>query len=131
MTMPNTQSRAGFTLIDTLVTVAVLAVIMAAAVPTVMNVTESMKLGQAQRDVEVELNSARLTAVSSNRPMRVRFNCPAAGQYRMVELIGSPSKPDANDSASDRCSATKYKLPANDRSPITRPNHDGPVRYLP
>jgi Tfp pilus assembly protein FimT len=113
------------------VTMTVLSIMMAAALPTVMDVTQTMKLGQAQREVEVEMNGARLAAVSSNRPMRVRFNCPAAGKYRVVELIGSPSHPDANDSAGDRCSDTKWKYPANDNEPVTRPNHDGAVRTLP
>jgi prepilin-type N-terminal cleavage/methylation domain-containing protein len=129
--MSNTRSRAGFTLIDMMVTIGVLAILMASALPVVMGVTEGMKLGQAQREVEVEMNSARLTAVSSNRPMRIRFNCPATGQYRVVELIGTPSHPDANDDASDRCDDTKWKFPANDNEPVTRPNHDGPVRWLP
>ena len=129
--MPRTQQRAGFTLIDMVVAMTVMTILMAAAVPTLIDVTQSMKLGQAQREVEVEMNSARLKAVSSNRPMRIRFNCPAAGQYRVVELIGTPSTPDANDDASDRCSDTKWKYPANDNEPVTRPNLDGPVRSLP
>jgi len=129
--MSKTQLRGGFTLIDMVVTMTLLSILMAMAVPTLIDVTQSMKLGQAQREVEVEMNSARLTAVSSNRPMRIRFNCPATGKYRVVELIGSPSHPDANDSAGDRCSDTKWKYPANDNEPITRPNHDGAVRTLP
>ena len=129
--MANTHSRAGFTLIDMVVTMTVLTILMAAALPVMTDVTSGMKLGQAQREVMVEMNSARLIAVSANRPMRVRFNCPDDGQYRVVELIGSPSTPDANDSASDRCSDSKWKYPANDNDPVTRPNHDGPVRSLP
>jgi prepilin-type N-terminal cleavage/methylation domain-containing protein len=129
--MLRTQRRHGFTLIDMVVTMTVLTILMAAAVPALVDVTQSMRLGQAQRDVEVEMNSARLAAVSSNRPMRIRFNCPDTGQYRVVELIGTTSHPDANDSAADRCSDTKWKYPANDNEPVTRPNHDGPVRTLP
>jgi hypothetical protein len=45
--------------------------------------------------------------------------------------MGTPSKPDTNDTASDRCSDTKWKYPANDNDPTSRPNHDGPVRQLP
>jgi prepilin-type N-terminal cleavage/methylation domain-containing protein len=129
--MSNTHSRAGFTLIDMIVTMTVLTILMAAALPTLNDVTSGMKLGQAQREVMVEMNSARLIAVSANRPIRIRFNCPAAGKYRVVELIGSPSSPDADDSATDRCDDTKWKYPANDNDPVTRPNHDGAVRLLP
>ena len=129
--MSKTRSRAGFTIIDTVVTLTVMAILMAMALPTIVDVTSGLKLGQAQREVMVEMNSARLTAVSSNRPMRIRFNCPETGKFRVVELIGTPSSPDPNDSASDRCSDTKWKVPANDTDPVTRPNHDGAVRILP
>jgi prepilin-type N-terminal cleavage/methylation domain-containing protein len=131
MHMQRMQSRAGFSLIDMMVAISVMAILVAAAVPRLLNVAESVKLGQAQRDVNQELNQARLRAVSANRPIRVRFNCPAVGQYRITELIGSPSVPDTNDTASDRCSETKWRYPANDTDPATRPNHDGPTRYLP
>jgi prepilin-type N-terminal cleavage/methylation domain-containing protein len=131
MHMHRLQPRDGFSLIDMMVAISVMAILAAAAVPQLVNVADSMKLGQAQRDVNIELNQARLRAVSANRPILVRFNCPVAGQYRMTELIGSPSVPDANDTANDRCSQTKWTYPANDSDPATRPNHDGPIRYLP
>jgi prepilin-type N-terminal cleavage/methylation domain-containing protein len=129
--MTNIQTRAGFTLIDMVVTMTILTILMGAALPIMVDVTQGMKLGQAQREVQFEMNSARLTAVGFNRPMRIRFNCPETGKYRVVELIGSPSHPDTNDDATDRCSDTKWKYPANDNEPVTRPNHDGAVRSLP
>lgn len=129
--MQRVHPHAGYSLIDMMVTISVMAILAAAAVPQLVDVADSMKLGQAQRDVNVELNQARLLAVSANRPIRVRFNCPAVGQYRLTELIGSPSVPDANDTANDRCSESKWSYPASDNDPSTRPNHDGPIRYLP
>jgi type II secretory pathway pseudopilin PulG len=127
----NRHLEAGFTLVDTLVTVTIFAILMAAAIPGMRDMTSSMRLGQGAREVERELQTARLKAVTSNRPIRVRFNCPVAGQYRMVELIGSSaSAPDANDSATNRCQDTVYPYPATDLNPLTRPNHDGPVRRL-
>jgi type II secretory pathway pseudopilin PulG len=125
------HSSAGYSLIDMMVAISVMAILAAGAVPQLVNVAASMKLGQAQRDVNVELNQARLLAVSANRPIRVRFNCPAAGQYRIIELIGTPSVPDVDDTANDRCSEPKWSYPANDNDPATRPNHDGPIRDLP
>jgi hypothetical protein len=62
--------------------------------------------------------------------MRVRFNCPATGQYRTVELIGTPGAPataDADSAAATRCA---YPYPAPDKSAITRPNFDSPVQRL-
>jgi Tfp pilus assembly protein FimT len=125
------RSAAGFTLIDMIVIVAVLGILTGISVPAFQNLTEGYKLGQTVREVERELQSARLKAVTANRPLRVRFNCPVAGQYRTVELIGSPSVPAAEDTAANRCQETTYPSPASDNNPLTRPNHDGPIRRLP
>ena len=58
------------------------------------------------------------------------FDCPVAGQYRMVELIGTPGVPAAGDGVVGRCSASTYPFPAPDNNPITRPNNDGALRTL-
>jgi Tfp pilus assembly protein FimT len=118
-------------LIDMICVVAVFGVLAGISVPAFQNMTESYKLGQALREVEREMQSARLKSVSSNRPLRVRFNCPVAGQYRTVELIGTLSAPAAADGAANRCQETTYPSPAADNNPLTRPNHDGPIRRLP
>ena len=114
-----------------MVTVAIFAVLSGIAVPSLVGIADSLKLGQATREVERELQTARLKAVASNRPIRVRFNCPSAGLYRAVELIGTPASPTAADSATNRCQETTYPFPAADRNPLTRPNHDAPSRRLP
>ena len=69
--------------------------------PLLANISGSIELGDAARQVERELQSARMTAVSANQPMRVMFNCPAAGQYRLVELIGTPAVPKPPTAPSD------------------------------
>jgi type II secretory pathway pseudopilin PulG len=124
------QATDGFTLLDTMVTVGLIAVLAAMAVPIMQNASDGMKLGQGVRQVERELQTARMKAVTSNRPMRVRFNCPVAGQYRMVELIGTPSVPAAADGDLGRCKDTLYPFPPADREPVTLPNLDGPVQRL-
>lgn len=124
-------SERGFTLIEMLMVTTVFAIIAAMGMPLFNDLTDSIKLGEGGRQVERELQTARMTAVSANQPIRVRFNCPAAGQYRMTELIGTPSLPATGDGATDRCSTTPYPFPAADTNPMTRPNNDGPVRYLP
>jgi type II secretory pathway pseudopilin PulG len=127
----NGRSASGFTLVDVICTIAVFAILAGVSVPAFQNLTESYKLGQTLREVERELQSARLKSVSSNRPLRVRFDCPAAGQYRTVELIGTPSVPVAADDAANRCQEAVYPSPAADNNPLTRPNHDGPMRRVP
>jgi prepilin-type N-terminal cleavage/methylation domain-containing protein len=121
----------GFTLLEMLMITTVFAIIAGIGMPLFNDITDSIKLGQAARDVERELQTARLGAVSANQPLRVRFNCNSAGEYRIVELVGTPSVPASADSATDRCSTTLYPFPAGDRNPLTRPNNDGPLRYLP
>ena len=115
-----------------MMTVTVFAIVLGAAVPGLADMTDGMRLRQGLREVERELQAARLKAVSSNRAIRVRFNCPEPGTYRMVELIGTPSVPHDDDTAEDRCSdsATAYPFPAADTNRLTLPNHDGPVRRL-
>ena len=122
---------AGFTFVDVICTIAVFTLLAGISIPVVQNATEGFRLGQSLREVERELQMARLKAVTSNRPLRVRFNCPAARQYRTVEVIGTATVPAAQDSASDRCQEGSYPSPAGDSNPLTRPNHDGPVRRLP
>jgi type II secretory pathway pseudopilin PulG len=124
----------GFGLIDQLATLAIVGTLAAIAIPAISNAVEGQRVNMELRNVEREISLARLNAVQSNRPIRVRFNCPAAGYYRRVELLGSVTTPSAGDDADSqgvrRCSYTYYPYPAADRDPITRPNNDGPLRQL-
>ncbi len=128
---PTHHASKGYTLIDLLMVLALIGVVSAVALPGLQGVALSMRVGQGAREVERELQSARLAAVSSNRPVRVRFNCPEAGAYRLVELLGTARAPVADDAAADRCSPVVYPFPPADRNPLTLPNLDGPVRRLP
>lgn len=120
----------GFTLIDTLVVVTFIGIAAAIGIPTITNSLDSLRLGQTAREVERELQTAKSRAVGKGRVMRVRFNCPSAGHYRITELIGTPAVPAAADAAANRCDQTQYPFPAADANPLTLPNLDGPVRLL-
>lgn len=115
----------GFTLTELLMTIAILGTILVIAVPVLGNFADSQRLGQSTRELERELQTARMKSVASNRPLRVLTNCPEAGQFRMVEMLGN-----ADDARPDRCSTISFPFPAPDSDPMTRPNYDGPVRYL-
>ena len=106
--------------------VALIGVLAGVALPLLNEMNASIKLNEAARTVERELQDGRLKAVSSNRLIRLRTNCPAAGYVRLVEVLGS-----SQDTASNRCLSTAYPFPAADNDAITRPNFDGPVRTLP
>ena len=121
----------GFTLAEMVVVAAIIAIIAGMAVPLLINSANAVKLSQSARGVERELQTARLQAVQSNQPMRVQFNCPVSGAFRMVEMVGTASVPAAADSAANRCALTSFPYPADtDKNPLTRPNFDGPLRYV-
>jgi hypothetical protein len=99
----------------------------------VLNTTRQIRLAANARQVERELQSARMKAVRSNRAIRVRFNCPGTAQYRMVELLGTvqtPAADDADSSAAARCGYTKYPYPDKDPEFFAIPNQDGPIEEL-
>ena len=126
MVFSSRTERSGFTVVELLMVVAMIGTLAAIALPVMQDMTASIKLNQAARLVERELQDARLKAVSSNRLIRVRANCPAAGYVRSVEVLGT-----ATDSAANRCVTTAFPFPAADTDVMTRPNFDGPVRTLP
>jgi Tfp pilus assembly protein FimT len=114
----------GFSLIELLALVGLLVVVMAIAAPTYQNVVDGMRLGWSARDLERQLQDARIKAVSTNRRMRVRTNCPAVGQYRMVQWLNS-----ASDTPASRCDETSYPYPSNTLNVVTR-LQDGPLLRL-
>lgn len=128
------RTERGFSLIDMIAAVTVMVTVMAIAAPPLIGMVDAYRLGMSVRTVDRELQYAKMKAVSTESPMRIRFDCPVAGQLRVVELIGTPSNPDANDADTylTRCNdrTYPYKPTGADTSRLTRPNNDGPVRTL-
>jgi Tfp pilus assembly protein FimT len=116
---------AGFTMLELLVVVALTVLLMGTSLPIVRTAVERLTFNSAARAVGAEIRATRYAAVSKNRTIVLRFNCPGPGDYRMVELTGNP----AIDDAPDRCSETVYPFP--DPDPAVAPNSDGPLRHLP
>jgi prepilin-type N-terminal cleavage/methylation domain-containing protein len=112
----------GFSLPEMLIVAAIFATVSAIAIPQVFGALERYRTNSAVREVAAQIRAARLAAVTTNRVMIVRFNCPSARAYRFVEVTGDP----AIDSAADRCS-----FPPADSNPATLPNADGPLSLLP
>lgn len=119
------RDNSGLTLIELMVWIALFTILSGMAVPGLFNVADSIRLGNSALAIERQLQTARLKAVSANRPVRVKFNCPSPGTFRMLEVVGT-----AADTAVDRCDAVKYPYPAPDANPVSVPNHDGPVQRL-
>ena len=120
-------SERGFSLIETMLVVAVAMVIVATAIPAIKGTLEGSQLNSGVQSVATVIRNARYQAVTRNVRLRVRFNCPAVGQLRIVEVTGNA----AIDDAADRCNPATYPYPAADTNPATLPNSDGPVVVLP
>jgi Tfp pilus assembly protein FimT len=97
------------------------------SIPRFNNLIRAQKARDAARMVERELQTARLKAVSTSRALRVRFNCPATGQFRLLEVTGVSTV----DNATNRCDPAAYPSPGPNDSLRSTPSLDGPVRYLP
>jgi prepilin-type N-terminal cleavage/methylation domain-containing protein len=123
--------RAGFTLNELLVVLTVVWILAAMTMPVLGQALARYRLGMAVREVERELQTARVKAVATNRTIQVLFDCPTAGRYRRVEVLSEPGVPDARDNFVSRCDATTFPFPPQDSDPLTRPNLDGPLHYLP
>jgi type II secretory pathway pseudopilin PulG len=115
----------GFTLIDITMATVITGMVMAMAIPILETARERYQLNSAAREVAAELRSARLVAISTNRSMQVRFDCPAPRQYRVIELTGNP----AIDGDPNRCSLTAYPFPSPNLA--VAPTLDGPGLSLP
>lgn len=134
LTCTRLRGQRGFSLVDMLAAVAVIATVSAMATPTLLNAIDQYRLGMTTRAVERELQFAKLKAVSAETQMRIRFNCPVVGEYRVVELIGTPTNPDPNDADTylTRCNDAVYPYNPTgaDASRLTKPNNDGVLRTV-
>ena len=115
----------GFSLTELMLTVAIAAVLAGMAVPALRAVDDATRLSNAAQQVERELQTARMRAVSNNAPLRFRTNCPATGYYRFTEYMATVS-----DGSTTRCNVSTYPWPAPDTDLATLPNFDGPVRQM-
>jgi len=77
---PTRERERGFSLMEIMMTTLLMGTMFPIALPAGKAALDSLELGNATRAIERELQTARMRAVSANRPMRVKFNCPADGQ---------------------------------------------------
>ncbi|MDP6579250.1 MAG: hypothetical protein QF681_01220 [Vicinamibacterales bacterium] len=116
--------REGFTISELLIILAVSSVLAGISLPTIGSAVREYRLNSSTRQVIAEISAARFAAVAKNLTLRVRFNCPGPGQFRVVEVTGVA----AIDNDADRCSEAVYPYP--DPNPNAAPNGDGPAMWL-
>lgn len=121
------RRQAGFTLVELMLVLAGATTLAALALPQFNNFLESQRARNAARLVERELQVARLKAVGTSRALRVRFNCPAAGQLRILEVTGVA----ATDNSTSRCNPATFPSPGPQDTLKSTPSLDSPVIYLP
>jgi Tfp pilus assembly protein FimT len=115
------KHEAGFSVIEVTVVAGVAMITMGLAAPSITSAIDSYKFNSEVQTVAATIRSARYKAVSNNVTLRLRFNCPATGQMRLVEVTGD----SAIDTATDRCDTAAYPYPSNPDA--AAPNNDGPV----
>ena len=107
------MANRGFSVVELLITVAIIGVVSAASIPTVDTALRRNRLHAGAQLGVTQLRMARLTAITRNAPVQVAFDCPGAGAVRLLEVTGDA----AIDEASDRCRMNRAG--------------DGPVVWLP
>jgi len=73
----------GFTLIELITVIAIMAITSAIAIPSIMSVLPAWRVNGAARGIEGDMHLARINAISKNTKCRVRFGQPAANQYSL------------------------------------------------
>lgn len=79
------HNSSGFTLIETMLVVALVGVLAGIAAPAVAAGMDRYEVISASQQVASTIRSARYQAVGKNMVLRVRFDYPEAGQYQIVD----------------------------------------------
>ena len=95
-------SDRGFSLIELVVVSSLILLLGAIALPVLGGSTARNSVWSASELIGSQIRQARLKAISRNMSFRVRFNCPATGQFRVLAVTGDSTI----DNATDRCSNT-------------------------
>lgn len=93
------HSSRGYTLLELLVMVGIIGVVSAISIPYLAGSTSRNAVWTTSEQIGSQVRQARLKAITRNTRFRVRFDCPAVGQYRVLVVTGVALQ----DDAADRC----------------------------
>jgi len=116
------RRESGFTLVEVVVVSAVAMITIGLAAPTLTGAMQQYQFNTDVQQLASTVRTARYKAVSTNRTMRVRLNCPSRGQMRVVQVTGN----SGIDDAADRCDTSVYPYPGI--TPSTA--NDGPAMLM-
>lgn len=95
------RSARGYTLIELLISLAIVGIVSAIAVPVFIESNARNGIWTGSELIGAQIRQARLKAISRNLSFRVRFDCPNAGEFRILQVTGVA----LIDNAANRCSA--------------------------
>lgn len=106
------RSNRGFSMIELIIVLGMIGTLAAMALPVMFDSNNRNAVWTASEAIGSQVRQARLKAITKNTSYQVRFNCPAARQYRVLIV-------DGNINDADRCTQYKtddtgiYTSPAN------------------
>lgn len=80
------ENPPGFTLIELMVALAIIAIMMVAAVPAVNSYMSRHALQYASDELYGDIQLARMRAARNNQQCKIQFNVPAANQYSIIDV---------------------------------------------
>ena len=99
----------GFSIVELLVVIAVMAVMSAIAIPNFLSWIPEKRLASACDELYSNLNYAKMGAIKNNNSWAIVFS-PGAGTYQIQRDYGGANTPDKTITLSDYGSGVRYGL---------------------